>query len=275
MQRNKKKYSLYGYVKKIYYLFLNTYGNLRNIFFKFNGDSGNILFYHRVADVKVDPHLLCVSISNFERQMEYLKNHYNVIKMSTLLEKLSKKEMKSSDVVVTFDDGYADNLYNALPILEKYSIPVTIYVTVDKIDSIDPFYWDLDTPVKDLGRALKQKELIRLASHPLVEIGSHTLTHPILSSLDLNKQNEEIHLSRLKLEKLLGRTVLSFSYPIGSSKCFSSDTIKIVEDSGYTSACTTQGDRVTYWHSKYALPRKLVRDWDVKKFSKVLEDFFL
>ncbi|MEI7474106.1 MAG: glycosyltransferase [bacterium] len=101
-----------------------------------------VLIYHRVGDLENDPQNLSISAEKFEAQMKYLKENYKVISLKELTKDLKKKKIKHNSVVITFDDGYADNLYNAKPILEKYNIPATVFITGEMINSNKEYWWD-------------------------------------------------------------------------------------------------------------------------------------
>ena len=89
------------------------------------------LCYHRVANIMDDFNMLAVTPHNFRKQMEYLSSHYDILRLEDLEENL---EVGSRDaVIITFDDGYYDFLYNAYPILEEYHIPATIFITTGNI----------------------------------------------------------------------------------------------------------------------------------------------
>ncbi|MFV1985536.1 MAG: polysaccharide deacetylase family protein, partial [Thiohalomonadales bacterium] len=91
-----------------------------------------ILMYHRIANFTSYDQLV-VTPARFEQQMSYLHKHYRVISLSQAIDELKKGNIQSG-VVVTFDDGYLDNLQNALPILKKYNISATIFVTTTFCD---------------------------------------------------------------------------------------------------------------------------------------------
>src|SRR6266508_1878396 len=88
-----------------------------------------ILGYHRVADVGQDLKKICVTPDHFEEHLQALKKHGNPIGLSALVRCLKQGSLPTKSVVVTFDDGYADNLHQAKPLLEKYEIPATVFVT--------------------------------------------------------------------------------------------------------------------------------------------------
>src|SRR5687767_7925832 len=90
---------------------------------------GVILLYHRVIDLASDPQLLCVKSSNFESQMRLLReSNWQPISLDEMVQKTANGESLKQHIAVTFDDGYADNLHIAKPILERYAIPATVFV---------------------------------------------------------------------------------------------------------------------------------------------------
>ncbi len=101
-----------------------------------------ILLYHRVANLETDPQLLSVSPEHFAGQLEYLSDHYTLISLSALGRAIEAKKIPDKSVVITFDDGYADNFLNAKPILEKYAIPATVFVASGYVGSNREFWWD-------------------------------------------------------------------------------------------------------------------------------------
>lgn len=226
-----------------------------------------ILYYHRIDNVKHDPHLLSVTPENFEKQLLYLKNNFNIISLKELVSDIKDKKTKRRSVVITFDDGYADNLYKALPILEKLKIPATIFVISGKVNSMEPFYWDEQTDKIDRGRSLTKQELITLSQNPLIEIGAHTMNHPHLSTLSIMEQEYEISDSKKKLEDLLNKPITLFSYPFGGAEDFNNKTIEILKKTGLECSCTTIRGSIKNNTSTFLLPRKIVRNWNIKDFK--------
>ena len=93
-----------------------------------------ILLYHRVAELRPDPQLLCVTPAHFAEHLEHLQQHYRPISMRELRQAIVDGEVPNKAVVVTLDDGYADNLLNAKPLLEHYHIPATVFVTTGFVE---------------------------------------------------------------------------------------------------------------------------------------------
>ncbi|MGH9032915.1 MAG: polysaccharide deacetylase family protein, partial [Acidimicrobiia bacterium] len=125
----------------------------------------------------------------------------------------------------------------------------------------------VDPEAPAASRSMSAGELARLAGQDLIEVGSHTRTHPALSDLPRDRQRAEIEGSKADLEELVGRTVLSFSYPHGRS---SADTTEIVRESGYECACTSRSDLLRQGSDLFDLPRFWVPDWDGDRFSRWL-----
>jgi len=99
-----------------------------------------ILGYHRIAHVERDEYEVCVSPEHFDEQMEMLSQYTHPISLSQLVQCLKTGSLPSRSVAVTFDDGYTDNLYQAKPVLEKYSIPATVFVCTGYAGR--EFWWD-------------------------------------------------------------------------------------------------------------------------------------
>ena len=96
-----------------------------------------ILFYHRINMFERDYHQLCVSPENFRDQIQYLKEHYMLVRFEE-----DWNQLDSDAVVITFDDGYLDNLQFALPILEELQVPATIFVSTGTMEQAKELWWD-------------------------------------------------------------------------------------------------------------------------------------
>ena len=233
----------------------------------FIGNKGIILLYHRINDAIDDPLLLSVSKENFYRQMVFLKKNYNIINLETLVYKIKDGENIRKNVVITFDDGYVDNLYNALPILKELNIPATIFITAGKIDDTEAFVWDKPDKKNDLNRAVTSDELKELSLNHLIEIGAHTISHPHLHLLNKETQKNEIYGSKDIIEKIINKKIKSFSYPFGTDKECNPETIDIVKGVGFQYACSNIKELVNKKSNIYSLPRYLVRNWNIKDFK--------
>lgn len=95
-----------------------------------------ILVYHRVTSLASDPELLAVSPENFRRQMEFLQREYRLLRMDD-----DWSDLQEPALVLTFDDGYADNLLEALPVLEALGVPATFFVSSGRVGTGTEFWW--------------------------------------------------------------------------------------------------------------------------------------
>lgn len=218
-----------------------------------------ILMYHRVAKDVNDPHLLCVSPENFREHLRYLSQNKNIVRLSEIL----NRNIPKNTVAITFDDGYADNLYAALPILKEFKAPATIFITAGLLGQ--KFPWD-DRASE--GRAMTEEELRLLGRESLIEIGSHTLSHPRLPKLNAEEKKREIMESKNMLEKITGKTITSFAYPFGE---YDHESLEIVSKI-YARAAAVKAEPVVNANI-FELPRYIVRNWDKKKFQRKINIF--
>jgi peptidoglycan/xylan/chitin deacetylase (PgdA/CDA1 family) len=109
-----------------------------------------ILLYHRVAELAADPWGLAVTPRHFAEQLDALRDYGRTVGLRQLTAALLDGTLENRSVAVTFDDGYADNLHAAKPLLERKDIPATVFVTTGAIGGTREFWWD------ELDRALLQ-----------------------------------------------------------------------------------------------------------------------
>ncbi len=99
--------------------------------------------YHRVAELRSDPWALAVAPRRFDEHLEFLRQHARPMRLRQLSQSLlNGNNLTDRSVIVTFDDGYADNLHNAKPLLERYGIPATVFLTTGYIGQEREFWWD-------------------------------------------------------------------------------------------------------------------------------------
>lgn len=107
-----------------------------------------ILAYHRVLDIgdedsyPGDPELVSASVQNFEAQMRFVRDHMTPLSLAAVLNALDQRHsLPARSVVVTFDDGHADNYTNAFPILKSLGVPATIFLSTAYIDAVRTPFW--------------------------------------------------------------------------------------------------------------------------------------
>jgi CelD/BcsL family acetyltransferase involved in cellulose biosynthesis/peptidoglycan/xylan/chitin deacetylase (PgdA/CDA1 family) len=102
---------------------------------------GRILYYHRVND-ESDPFFPACPTRTFEEQIRFVARHYRIVSLCELLRRLEQRDPATDLVAVTFDDGYRDNYRCALPILRRYGVPATIFLTTGSIDDRRPLWFE-------------------------------------------------------------------------------------------------------------------------------------
>jgi peptidoglycan/xylan/chitin deacetylase (PgdA/CDA1 family) len=101
-----------------------------------------ILMYHRVARVACDPWELAVWPERFAEQVDVLVQRRTVVPLRWLCDRLSRGQAPRDTAAVTFDDGYADVLTHAKPVLERHGCPATVFLTTGAIGGEGEFWWD-------------------------------------------------------------------------------------------------------------------------------------
>lgn len=121
-------------------------GLLRRVIWRFRAITvprPRILVYHRVARApQPDTSGMYVSPEDFGEHLGLLRTRYHPMPMAQFLRRWRQGELPHNAVVVTFDDGYADNLTHALPILERFDVPGTFFVTSGYVGGRGEFWWD-------------------------------------------------------------------------------------------------------------------------------------
>jgi peptidoglycan/xylan/chitin deacetylase (PgdA/CDA1 family) len=128
--------------------------------------------------------------------------------------------------------------------------------------------------VRPSHRSVSSDELVQLKTDD-IEIGAHTVTHPVLSKLSSAAQRREIRGSKADLEERLGCEIQSFSYPHGLTSHYTSDSVSLVRETGYTYACSSSKGCVGADSDRLELPRFVVTDCDGDTFARQLEHWYL
>lgn len=216
-----------------------------------------ILLYHRISDSKNDENLLCVSPKNFKSQLKELKKKYRFITPEEFVDSILNKIILKNTALITFDDGYLDNLNIALPILESEKVPAIFFISTGFLLSQKHYFWDKFK--NSQNRPMNQKELIKLSTSRYAYIGAHTHNHLRLADLVYSQQEQEILKSKNILEKLLNQKIKYFSYPFGHPEYFNQDSIDIVKKY-FIVVFTSLPYVANFFHAKYLMPRYLVRN---------------
>ena len=221
-----------------------------------------ILLYHSIHP----SYPLSIRPSNFERQMKYLAdNKYRVISLDRLQEHLDSEE-KGNFIILSFDDGYADNFDYAFPILKKFNLPAIIFLATRFInkDKLNNYY--LKACLYPGLSLLIWKKIELMSSHS-ISFGSHTHSHIDLGKASLEDIEKEIIISKEVIEKKLGKSTHFFAYPFGGFNNFSTRTVRILTKLGFKFACSSIWGSFGKNFHPYILPRCLIEHNDT------LDDF--
>jgi peptidoglycan/xylan/chitin deacetylase (PgdA/CDA1 family) len=149
-----------------------------------------ILAYHRVASLSTDPQLLAVSPNRFDEQMAALRQAFAPVSLAEAVASHRHGE-PSSGVVLTFDDGYSDNLHKALPILERHEFPATVFVTSGYVGETREFWWDELERILLVRPVLPDTLRLRIADRDLSwDLAESARTAPLAHSWNLNDRDD-------------------------------------------------------------------------------------
>lgn len=212
-----------------------------------------ILMYHMVSAHRPGAKFnkLRVPQAEFERQIEYLATHgWRFAHVSELSGPLPPKT-----VVLTFDDGYRDNLLQAHPVLARYDAKATLYLVVDRFDRDWSAAKKAHHNTGELMREekLSDAEIKDLLDSGLWELGAHTLTHANLLNTPEVDKRREITESRKALADQFATDIPSFAYPFG---LYGPDDVVLAQQAGYAFAVTTNEGIDLY---PYSAPLELKR----------------
>jgi peptidoglycan/xylan/chitin deacetylase (PgdA/CDA1 family) len=185
--------------------------------------------YHRIGPLNGSlpaiTRALTVTAQEFSAQMHWLVAHgFHGVSQLQAFDALEKRgPLPSRPVMITFDDGYRDVLWNAAPVLKRLRLPATAYVITGRVSGADSSF-------------LTWPELRRLEAEG-VTVGSHTVHHRELPFLSSSAALAELEQSRQALERHLHHFVQWFAYPAGAENARAA---RLVREAGYVLAVTTR-----------------------------------
>ena len=287
--------------------------------FKFASPGGtrgrlSILIFHRVL-AENDPLFPGEpSAAQFDKLCAHLRARFEVLPLSEAVTRLQQGSLPAGALAITFDDGYADNLSIAAPILRKHHLPATLFIATGYLDGgcmwndklIEAFRSTRNSEIdlRDLGletysvesiadrragidrvidatKYLSVVERDERADHILrvagataprklmldstsvntlaslgVDVGVHTVNHPILARTSSDQAWEEIVESKRRLEELTGKSMRLFAYPNGKpGQDYSREHVNMVQQAGFDAAVSTAWGPATRQSDIFQLPR--------------------
>jgi peptidoglycan/xylan/chitin deacetylase (PgdA/CDA1 family) len=173
-------------------------------------------------------------------------------------------------VLITFDDGYRDNLENAAPILRRHGYPAVIFVPTGFLDDDTPL--PHETALRQLGvrnPTIRWSDFAALEASGL-RIESHGMSHTRLSELDPEEATRELVVSRQRLEERLGREVEAFAYIKGTYLDFGPEHANLVQEAGYKLAFSAIFGANSPKSDRFQLRRYSVEPFSARSFALVL-----
>jgi len=190
-----------------------------------------------------------ISPEKFERQLRWLARWRRVVPLEETLRQSGRRRL----VAITFDDGFRDNLTVALPLLEKFQLPMTLFVTAGF-----------------LGRDtyLSRSELREISEHPLVTIGAHGLWHRHFNRLTADEARFELTESRRLLSEVTGKNISLLAWPYGECNA---ELERLSEECGYHASWSVWKG-TNSMHSRWRVP--LGRRDDLARFVVKSSGFY-
>jgi peptidoglycan/xylan/chitin deacetylase (PgdA/CDA1 family) len=226
--------------------------------------------YHKVNDLPGNP--LTMPVSLFDEQMDQLRQlGYTVVDLDAVLAHyVDGKPLPAKAVLITFDDGYHDNLENAARVLRKYDYPGVLFVPLGYLGDPLPLPHEERLAAQGiLNRTVDWDELTELEQHG-VRIESHGISHRPLADLEVDEAAREIALSKLRLEECLGRPVRAFSFVKGSEAHYKPVHLSLVRQAGYDLAFTAVSGANSPSTDPLQLRRYNIEPYSSRTFELVL-----
>ena len=221
------------------------------------------LVYHIINRTISDKN--AIAEEAFEQQLRYLQEHgYTALSLAEAIAILDgKKQTPPRPVLLTFDDGYVDNLYVALPLLQAYGMTATLFVISAYIGQSNRWNPKACYDVNHLSW-----EELRLWQKAGCDIGGHTHTHHCMTRLNVQEMHEAVYTNKRLLEEHLQTKMRTFSYPYGA---YNSLAREVVSEHYELAFALDNGDLDARMH-RYTLYRLSVSPkWSIAEFAARLE----
>ena len=229
-----------------------------------------VLMYHKVNDRPANR--LSVPTGVFDEQMAHLRSAgYAVVSLDAVLDHYTAGVLlPPRAVLITFDDGYRDNLEHALPVLRRYGYPAVVFVPIGYVGEERPLPHEESTArLGATNPTVDWDEIVALDAGG-IRVESHGISHRPLADLELDEATREITLSKLRLEERLGRPVRAFAYVKGSEAHYKPVHLSLVRQAGYDVAFSAVSGANGPDADPLQLRRYNVEPYPVRTFELVL-----
>ena len=196
-----------------------------------------VVYYHRIADDAANS--WTVSNREFRRHVTWLERNFELVSLEEVQRRVAGSCSTRPSVSITFDDGYAENLDQALPWLIEQQVPCTYFVTTHNALSGDPFPHDLAMGNRFRPNTVPQ---LRDLSAAGIEIGAHTRTHADLGAVrDLETLADEVVAATRDLEAAVGQRIRYFAFPFGMHANLQPAAFGLAREAGLEAVCSAYG----------------------------------
>jgi peptidoglycan/xylan/chitin deacetylase (PgdA/CDA1 family) len=231
-----------------------------------------VLMYHKVNDVPGNP--VTVPPGLFDDQMSALRElGYQPVSLDDVVAHYRgdpPRPLPRGAVLITFDDGYRDNLDNAVPILQRHGYPAVIFVPIGYLDTMRPLpHEERLARGGVVNRTLFWEELAELEAGG-VSVQSHGIGHRPVAELEIDEAAREIALSKLRLEERLDRAVRAFAFVKGSELDYHPVHLSLLRQAGYEVAFTSVSGSNGPGTDPLQLHRYNVEPYPMRTFELVL-----
>jgi len=229
-----------------------------------------VLMYHKINDRDGNP--LSVPVSLFDEQMAQLGAlGYTVVDVEAVLAHyVERKPLPPRAVLITFDDGYRDNLENAVEVLRRHGYPAVLFMPIGFLDTSLPLPHEERLAQRGVyNRTLDWRDLPDLERGG-IRVEAHGISHRPLADLELDEAAREIALSKLRLEEALGRPVRAFAYVKGSEAHYKPVHLSLLRQAGYDLAFTSVSGANSSRTDPLRLHRYNVEPYPARTFELVL-----
>ena len=229
-----------------------------------------VLMYHKVNDLWPNPTTVPTGV--FEEQMSLLSAlGYTPVSLDAVLDHyLRGAPLPQGAVLLSFDDGYRDNLENALPILQRFGYPAVLFVPIGFLDDDRPLPHEESLRMLGVRNETVDWDELSALEAGGIRIESHGIGHRPLSELEPAEATREIALSKLRLEERLGREVEAFAFVKGSHADYRPEHASLVQQAGYRMAFTSVSGANGPATDPFRLKRYNVEPYPARTFELVL-----
>ena len=229
-----------------------------------------VLMYHKVNDLWPNPTTIPTAV--FEEQMALLGAlGYVPVSLDAVRDHyVAGAPLPPRAVLITFDDGYRDNLENALPVLKRHGYPAVLFVPIGFLDGDRPLPHEESLRLLGIrNETVGWDELTELEAGG-IRIESHGIGHRPVSELEPDEATREIALSKLRLEERLGREVDAFAFVKGSLADYRPEHASLVQQAGYSLAFTSVSGANGPSSDRFRLRRYNIEPYPARTFELVL-----